>query len=397
MRIDDLLEISLRQMVRQGRRNAGVVLAIALGTAGLITIMTMGNDLKENFNRDLELLGGATRIKAQLVSPDEDPEVMRAGWFHEDTVQALRRIPGVIDGTLVAKKAYQAQSSRRDRKYAFTLIAVDEHFWAVNSFEARTGRLIGPEDVKNRRRVCVLGADLAQKIFGHLDIQGQILPIDDELYEIIGVLGGLGVSDRTAWAFLPLTTAQDRVARLDIPGLMYLRCRTWDQVAEVATAIPGVIRARQNADGLKIEVAWERLRKVQRTFWWIQFFVYIAIGATLILGGFGIWNIMMVGVRARTREIGLKKAMGAEDGDIFSQFLTEALCLSLSSTLIGIALGRLAVVFLSAVLDSHPLEDLFLACSGLSVLFALVLGVVAGLAPSIQASRMEVVSAVQYE
>jgi putative ABC transport system permease protein len=207
----------------------------------------------------------------------------------------------------------------------------------------------------------------------------------------------LGVSERTSWAFLPLTTAQDRVARLGYPDIMYLRCRTWDQVEEVATAIPGVIRARQNADGLKTDVAWERLKKVKRTFWWIQFFVYIAIVATLILGGFGIWNIMMVGVRARTREIGLKKAMGAEDSDILSQFLTEALCLSLSSALIGIALGRLAVVILSAKLDSHPIEELFLACAGLSLLFALVLGVVAGLIPSIQASRMEVVSAVQYE
>jgi len=397
MRVDDLLEISLRQVLRQGRRNAGVVLAIALGTAGLIVIITMGQDVKLNFNRDLELLGGATRIKVELLGPDSDPDVIRVEQFHDDTVKALRHMPGVVDATLVAQKAYLAQSSRRDQIYGFFLLAVDEHFWSVNSFEARAGRLIGAADVKNRRRVCVLGADLAKKIFGKANVVGQVLPIDEELYEVIGILGGLGVSDRTGWAFLPMTTAQDRISHLKRPTLMYLRCLTWDQVNEVYTAIPGVIRARQSADGLKIDVAWERLKKVKRTFWWVQFFTYIAIAATLILGGFGIWNIMMVGVRARTREIGLKKAMGAEDLDILSQFLTEALCLSLCSALVGIALGRLAVVVLAMVMGSHPMENLFLACAGLSVLFALALGVGAGLAPSIQASRMEVVSAVQYE
>jgi putative ABC transport system permease protein len=146
-----------------------------------------------------------------------------------------------------------------------------------------------------------------------------------------------------------------------------------------------------------VEVFWEGLKRVRYVVWWIESFIYVAIGATLLLGGLGIWNVMMAAVRSRTREIGLKKAMGAEDKDILAQFLSEALCLSLSAALVGVALGRLVMEVTGFILGSHPPEELFLLCLVLGLLFAVGLGVGAGLYPSLMASRMEVVSAVRYE
>ncbi len=165
----------------------------------------------------------------------------------------------------------------------------------------------------------------------------------------------------------------------------------------VVDAIPRVINFQQPGERVRLEVAWEMLKRVQKIAWWMEVFIYLAIVATLVLGGLGIWNGMMATVKSRTHEIGLKKAIGAKDSDILIQFLGEALFLSLGSALIGIALGRGAIQIVSTILRSSPSEDLFALSVGLSLVFSLFLGLGAGFAPSMMASRMEVVSALRYE
>jgi len=166
----------------------------------------------------------------------------------------------------------------------------------------------------------------------------------------------------------------------------------------VAQALPDLIKAHQsNTKGLRIQVAWDALKQVQRMFWWVSLFIYASIGATLVLGGFGIWNIMMAAVSARTREIGLKKAMGAEDSDILWQFLFEALCVTFSAALLGVILSRIGIEYMSRMLGSRPPEGLFFLCLSAGLSFAVVLGIGAGLYPSIRASRMQVVDAMRYE
>ncbi|MFC1884853.1 ABC transporter permease [Thermodesulfobacteriota bacterium] len=391
LRLDDLLRVSIRQVFRQRRRNIGVVLAVALGTAGLIIVITMGRDVKQNFNEDLELLGGATRL---MVSFEGQSMIQR---FKESTRDALRRLPGVKNTTLMVAKRKDAVSSIGDQKETFKLVGVDEYFWDVSSFSPESGVFFGHEDVIGRKRVCVIGENLAKKIFGHLKVAGLMLPIDNDFYKIVGVLGSVAGSDWSKWAFIPITTAQDRIEGVSLPRWMYVRCHTWDDVAAVSKKVPGVIKANQEAPGLRVEVAWGPLKRVKAMALGIEIFVNLAVVSTLVLGGFGIWNVTMAGVSARTREIGLKKAMGAEDMDILAQFLTEALCLSLGAAIIGIILGRVGVEVLASMLDSRPSEDLFLTCVFLGLVFSVILGIGAGLVPSIKASRMEVVSAVRFE
>jgi putative ABC transport system permease protein len=158
-----------------------------------------------------------------------------------------------------------------------------------------------------------------------------------------------------------------------------------------------MVKKYQSADHLQVEVLWEGLRRVQRLFWWAEFFVYVAIGLTLLLGGVGIWNVMMAAVRSRTREIGLKKAVGADDADILQQFLTEAMVLSLGASFIGVILGWLAVASLSYIIDLQRAGYLFFISVGVGLIFGMFLGIAAGLFPSLKASRMEVVDAVRYE
>jgi len=244
----------------------------------------------------------------------------------------------------------------------------------------------------------VVGADLARQIFGSEDAGiGQTLSIDDNLYTVVGILGGVRAGDRALFVFLPITTAKARVVGISQPYSAYVRCATWDDVSSVSKAVPGVVKANQIDRGLRVNVAWEPLKQVQRIFWWVELFIYSSIVATMILGGFGIWNIMMATVTSRTREIGLKKAMGALDSDILYQFLFEALCVTLSSSVFGVILGRVGIEYMSRMLGSRPPEGLFVFCLLMGLGFAAILGVGAGLYPSIRASRMQVVDAMRYE
>jgi putative ABC transport system permease protein len=391
MRLNDLVRVSIRQVLRHRRRYIGVVLAIALGVAGFLNIVTMSREVKKNFNENLDLIGGVTVVRIYF----DNNRSYRPQWFRDQTLTALKQLPGVKELTLTAVK--WAQTNWHGENFGFTTMAVDDSFWQVRNFWPLTGRLFGLDAVAGHKRECVLGAELAKKVFGTTQIRGKILEINHEIYQISGVLGGVTDSGLANSVFLPLTTAEDRFPGRLLADRLYLRCATWDDVGPVAGAIPRIVQSHQSPEELHVEVSWEALKRVQMLAWWIEFLIYLATSATFLLGGVGIWNVMMAAVTSRTREIGLKKAMGAEDRDILAQFLSEALCLSGGAALLGAGLGRIMMEILSYIIESRPPENLFLLAVTLAFLFAVLIGVGAGLYPSIRASRMEVVTAIRYE
>ena len=357
----------------------------------MITIFSLGQDVKKNINKDLDLIGGVTVIRSffdnQLASVPQ--------WFHPKTLEALRNLHGVACVTSLAfnpTRVYQV-----NQWYDFSAVGVDEYFWGVRNLWPLTGRLFGAPEIKDRARVCVLGEDLAQRLFPQGPAVGQILKLENDLYQVIGILGGMHDHDMASKAYFPLTTMQDRFRRPILLDRIYVRCLTWDDVEPVAKSIPTVVAAYQSTEQLKVEVASAALHHVRKVAWWVEFFVYLSLSATLLLGGVGICNIMTAAVRARTREIGLKKAFGAEDRDILAQFLMESLWISLGAAFLGGVLARIIIGILGWFIDHHVSEDLFLFYLAVSFVFAIFLGVSAGLYPSLQASRMEVAAATRYE
>ncbi|RJR35926.1 MAG: ABC transporter permease [Deltaproteobacteria bacterium] len=368
------------------------MLAIALGTAGFITIITMGRDLKQNFNRDLELLGRATIVKIYF----ENRPTFQHQKFETATLEALRRMPGVRSASLTVNTHWSIINNK-GIEYPFTLLGVDDAFWEVCGFSPQQGKVVSFENNNLRQRVAILGPGLAGTLFDRQDVVGSTLEIQRDLYTVTGVLKDVGLGDLRHFAFIPFTTAQDRIWPISQANRIYLRCLTWDDVDKVVPLIPQVIQASQYAPGLKVEVAWDQVKRVKSVAWWVELFIYSSIAATLVLGGVGIWVVMMAAVRSRTREIGLKKAMGAEDQAIMAQFLAEAVCLSFTASLAGSLMGLVIVEVTSWLIKSHPTQELFLFCVMIGLLVAVGLGVAAGLYPSLRASRMEVVSAIRYE
>jgi len=392
--LHDIVHISVRQVFRQRRRSLGVVLAVALGTASLITVLTLGDQLKHDINRDLDLLGGATMILAGFTTTDASAPPQE---FLSDTVNAIRALPGVEAASAATEHVDWLSLFWRGDNIATPVIGVDEDYWRASGLSAAKGQLFGLREVRMGERVCVLGEELAKNLFGSENPIGQYLPIRTEIFKIIGVVGGLQVGDRKKFALLPLTTVVRRSNGTMRADRLIVRCRTWDDVPVVGAAIPGIFAQRQDPRHLKVDVAAKQLARVVSMVWWIQLFVAVSITATLTVGGFGIWNGMMSSVIARTREIGLKKAMGAERRDILAQFLVEAVALSLSAAFIGIVLAFVVVQTAGAYLETNPSLGAFLLNACISFIFSALLGVITGFYPAKRAARLDAVAAIRYE
>lgn len=392
--LSDLWRISAREVWRRRRRTGGVALGLMLGTLGFIVILTMGRDVRTHIYRDLDLLGGATMVKARLV-PANDREAREA--FSDATLAELRALPGVQAVSAAAISARPVRLLREDAAQSAVALGVDEFFWEANSFSPVAGAFFGVDEVRRRERICVLGAALARRLYGDRPAVGEWLRIGRDLYQVRGLLEGAGVGDRNEFVFLPLTTARDRLAGLSPIDRLYVRCAALPDVEAVADAIPPAVARHQPGAPLQVEVARVQLRYVRRLLGWMEAFIFVAVGTTLVLGSLGIWNGMLTAVRARTREIGLKKAMGAEADDIRAQFLAEALCLSLGAAAAGGLGARAALAGISRFLHSPVPDWLFLGCMLSSLLLSLVLGLVAGYWPARHASRMDAVSAMRDE
>ncbi len=390
----DLWRIGAREVWRRRRRYGGVALGLVLGTLGFVVILTMGREVRDHIHRDLDLLGGATMVKLRLV-PDNgigEGESVSAASLAE-----LRGLEGVQVVSTAAISARPVRLQLEDETQHAVALGVDSYFWEANSFTPVSGAFFGPEEVEGRERVCVLGAALAERLCGERPSIGEWIRIERDLYQVRGLLEGAGVGDRDEFVFLPLTTARDRLAGFSPINRLYVRCAALPDVEAVAAAVPDAVREHQAGVPLQLDVPWVQLRYVRRLLGWMETFILIAIGTTLGLGSLGIWNGMLSAVRARTREIGLKKAMGAEDRDIHAQFLVEALCLSFGAAVVGVAGARVALIGISWVLHSSVPDGLFLACTVLSLFLSLLLGLVAGYWPARQASRMDAVSAMRDE
>ncbi len=398
LKINDLLRISFRQVMRQRRRYLGVFISIALGTAGIIVILTMGRTVKKNLNNDLTLIGGATIIRIDYQQGvDAQDKLDRFQWFQPGSVQAVSELPGVDQVSVSVVRMHHVRTILDNDIKEFPLMGVDASFWTVNGHKQIAGRYFNKDEVDQHELVCVVGERLAKDVFGTIDVSGREIEIENAIYHITGVLGEDTAGDLARNVFIPITTAEDRMTKMPQSNTMLVRCKTWDDVEHVAEAIPAAIDRYQSTNHLRIQVPLGQLTQVKRIAFWVESFIYFSIFATLTLGGYGIWNGMMTAVRSRTREIGLKKAMGAEDTDIMFQFLAEALCLSLGGGLIGVLIGIGGVEYTSRILESTPPAHLVFTYCGLSIVFSLVLGIVAGYYPSIRASRLEVVTAIRYE
>lgn len=390
----DLFRVSLRQVVRQ--RGFGVILSIALGITAFITLSVLGQEIRYKVGQDMVLMGGVNVIRVYMDDGQYPGQPLRD--FYPETIEAIRKLPGV--GLVCASVRSGEYFPMRvgERRLTVGMLGVDENFFSVFSLEMVAGRFLSAEDIAQHRRVCVLGNEGAENLFGSVEnAMGKLLTLGNDIFEVVGVVSGVMLGDWRQGGFIPSTTMIDRnwgdgrISRLFVRGI------GWEDVPPLTQLIPQTVHDVQDAPYLVVATQTDQLERIKATFTWVEALLWLAIAASLMLGGFGIWYGTFAAVRARTREVGLKKAMGGSDADILAQFLAEALCKSVAGGVLGILIGTLCVESGAYLLGTTFSYGLLLASSLGSIVFSAFIGVAGGLYPAIQASRMDVVSALRFE
>ena len=393
--MSDLFRVSLRQVVRQ--RGFGVMLSIALGITAFIVLAVLGREIRYKVGQDMVLMGGVNVIQVYMDDRQYPGQPQRE--FYPDTVAALRALPGVgmVSQNIRNGRAFTLRGEG-ERTLALDFIGVDQEFAEVYSLDLVAGRLLDDQDVTARRRVCLLGREGARNLYGEpANAVGKLLFLDQDVFEVVGVISGVMLGGWGQGGFLPYTTMMDRNWGSGKVTRLFVRAVGWEDVPPLVRRIPEVVRAHQDAPYLVIRTQEDQLSRIKTTFMWVEALLGLGIAASLMLGGFGIWYGTFAAVRARTREVGLKKAMGGSDADILAQFLAEALCKSVAGGILGIAIGLLLVKIGSWSLGTDISYPLLLVSSVGSIVFSAVLGVAGGLYPAVQASRMDVVTALRFE
>jgi putative ABC transport system permease protein len=282
----------------------------------------------------------------------------------------------------------------------------------VRNFYPVMGRFISEEDMRSRARVAALGQSVMRELFPPgVDPVGQIIKIDRVPFRVIGVMEEKGVSsfsDDNDVVFIPLSTAQTRLyAGRDVSGdytVSVIYGRTVDD-ASLEAARAQVVRTLRQRHGLiystdendfTVLTQKDVAEVLQSLTAILTMFLGLIAAVSLLVGGIGIMNIMLVSVTERTREIGIRKAVGAKRRDILVQFLIEAVILSLVGGLIGIAIGASGTVGVSQVV-----EDMTMHLSASTILlatgFSSLVGLFFGIYPAIRASRLNPIDALRYE
>ncbi|MDD3471303.1 MAG: ABC transporter permease [Syntrophaceae bacterium] len=396
MQTADLATVALRQIYRNKRRYKAVLIGIALGIAGIIIILTMGGAVESDLGSNLELLGSATIVKAYF-DYSKSPKKHGGQYFLKD-VEDLEKLPGVRHVSPAVFSSYPV--SYNLKKIPARLLGVDEKFFDTIHIPMAQGRRITEDDVSWKNNVCVVGSTIVRILMGdEPDPLNKQIFIGGHYFRIVGIIGGVEDPSFMESILIPLSVARSR-----FPGMyeikdIYVRAINWDVIEDLEHKVYEVLVKNQPgySEAMEVRVFSERIKTIKRAALIVKLFVYAALIVIVILGGLGITNVMLAAVRERTKEIGLRKAVGATEEMIMNQFLVEAVTLSLVGALIGIITGTISVEILKIVLKTTPSYSMFILSVIGGVIFGFVLGISSGYLPARKASKLDAAEAMRFE
>lgn len=392
----DILLLSCRQVART--RPWGVILSIAFGIAAFLLLGVLGQEIRKKLGDDFLLMGGVNVL--QIVMEDDRYPGTPWHYFSEASLTKVRELDNVQYAGANVQWSPMYHQAIGLRNIPIRIVGIDQYFIPIHELEVEAGRGLTEEDVRLQRRVCLLGHQAAVEIYGSPEraLGQHIYASRNDTAEVVGVINGVMLASWTGHAFMPYTAVITRqLGDSPLMNRIFVRVRTWEAIPSLVDGILRVIPKVQAAPHLAVHYQKEQFKRIDATFFWLNALLWMSIGLALLLGGFGIWSGTFSAVRARTHEIGLKKAIGATNRDIRELFLVEALVKALAGGGVGLALGGIGVAVGIYALDCSTPWSLLAGCGLGGVLFSALLGVGAGMYPAARASRMDVVDSLRFE
>jgi putative ABC transport system permease protein len=397
VKVLDLVFLSWSMVIRNRKRYSNVMVAIATGTFLFILVRTLGEGVEHKISEDLELIGGATVLAADW---HDLLDRYHVGEYHLRDSQVLRQIPGVVVVAPVRRtdKDVDVQYGKKKRRRSI-LTFVDQNYWSTQSAKVTAGRTIDQTDVALMRKVCVIGKDIHKELFEGVDPLGKRISTQAHTYEVIGILGGIQPDDVAKSIFIPLSLSGHHLSAQRQFVLQYIRVDDYASVESVQREATQILKLAhpEYTKAIRVLPQTYRLDRVKFITFLIKLFIYSALVGIFLLGKIGLTNIMLSAVQERTREIGLRKAVGATDEIIRAQFVLEAIFVSSLAGIVGTLAGIVSVYLLRNPLGVDISYYVISVTIWLDMSLTLGIGIAAGFYPALQASRLDIVTAMRFE
>ncbi len=403
------LRIALRALLRNKMRSFLTTLGIIIGVSAVIAMVAIGEGAKAQVEKQFAAMGTSLLIVMPGTSSSGGA---RGGYGSQptltwDDLKAIQReVPSVKMAAPVLRSSTQLASE--DQNWSTSVQGTTPDYFTIRTWAATSGSNITQSDVEGATKVIVLGQTVAQKLFGPgSDPVGQVVRIKNTPFQVIGVLQAKGQSptgqDYDDGAFVPVTTFQAKIQgglQKYLSGTIFVSAVSAEDTTRAQDAVTALLRDRHHIaqavdDDFSIRNLAEIAGAQQEGTKTLTTLLASIAAVSLLVGGIGIMNIMLVSVTERTREIGVRMAVGAKPHHILSQFLVEALTLSVMGGIIGVVIGVVGGAKLAAKFGWPMLvrPDIVI----ISVAFSALVGVGFGLYPARKASRLDPIEALRYE
>jgi putative ABC transport system permease protein len=416
MKIQRVIRETFTSLSANKLRTGLTVLGIVIGVAAVIAMLSVGQGAQNSITSQINSIG----TNVLFISAGARA---RFGGNNFNSVRNIRAL--TMADALAMTDPFQAPSvkavapiiqggnisaSANGQTTTTTIYGVTTSYLSIRNEQVAEGTFFNEQQVNTHARVAIIGPDLATTLFGRTtNLAGLEIRINGQTFTILGVLqskGGSSLGSSDNQAIIPLTTARDRVIRrvgTSVDGI-YLQATNAQSVTEANTQVSNIMRLRHHVAVGKEDFSVLSQQDLLTTATSITGILTAFLGGiaaiSLLVGGIGIMNIMLVSVIERTREIGLRKALGARNRDIMLQFLAESSFLSLLGGLIGILLGWLISLAIGQIASAsgtslNPAVNLNAVL--LATLFSVAVGLFFGIYPARRAARLEPVEALRYE
>lgn len=391
-------------LIANKMRSILTMLGIIIGVAAVIALVSIGNGVKQDIQNSISSLGsnllmvmpGAPR------TPGVRPSQGSMKSLKVSDYQAISKLDGVKAASPYTANSYV--TIYQSKNWTTTVSGVSSNFQDVNNWTMAEGRFISSKNVENRERVAVVGQTVVKNLFAGEDPVGKEIRVKNIPFRVIGVLNSKGNgtmgNDHDDTIFIPYTTAMERVEGVDYLRMVYVVANDDNGIDRLQSDIENLLRVRHsikdtNLDDFNIQNMKSIMETMEQTTGTLTLFLGAVAAISLVVGGIGIMNIMLVSVTERTREIGIRKALGATYFVIVTQFLIEAVVISLMGGLIGIALGIGASKLIG--LASGMSTVISVPTIVLSFAFSMAIGLVFGIYPARKAAKLNPIDALHYE
>ncbi len=399
----EYIRVAIDALTQNKVRSALTMLGVIIGVAAVILLVSLGEAARRYVETEFAGLGS----NLLRVTPGKQEEGRMApvlgGSFRKLTrlnADQIRSRTKAVNG--VAPMVMGSGSIRfDDRQRNSMVIGVDEGYTKVRGVDAAIGRFITDQDDEKNNAVCVIGTRIREELFGGGNALNERISINRRKFTIVGILEPLGLSlglDMDDLVYIPLRASQQMFFGGEDEVLQILiSVRNVEEIDAVKEQVKEVlIAAHDYTEDFSIIDQRSILSTFGRIFEALKFMLVGLASISLLVGGIGIMNIMLVSVRERTREVGIRKAVGARRRDIGIQFLVESTALSVTGGVIGIFLGYLGTIAARTFYPTLPVYPSLWA-TVLAFAFSLSVGVFFGVYPALKATAVDPVEALRYE